>query len=46
VKLRAEADEVVVLYAPDPFRAIGFFYRDFAQITDDEVLRLMDTFRS
>jgi len=39
--LAADADEVVVLATPEPFRAVGAWYRDFAQTTDEEVLRLL-----
>ena len=33
-----EADEVVVLETPEPFFAVGEWYRDFSQTTDDEVV--------
>jgi predicted phosphoribosyltransferase len=36
--LRDEADEIVILSAPDPFVAVGRWYRDFDQTTDDEVV--------
>jgi putative phosphoribosyl transferase len=36
--LRAEVDEVVCLMQPTPFHAIGLYYRDFHQLTDDEVV--------
>ncbi|MCA1819556.1 MAG: erythromycin esterase family protein, partial [Halobacteriales archaeon] len=39
--LTAEADEVVVLEQPADFRAVGLWYRDFAQTEDDEVMRLL-----
>ena len=35
------ADEVVCLEAPEQFHAVGAFYRDFAQVTDDEVTALL-----
>jgi predicted phosphoribosyltransferase len=35
--LRAEVDEVVCAFSPHPFYAVGFWYADFAQTTDDEV---------
>jgi len=35
--LRTEADEVVCLMTPDTFRAVGMWYDDFHQTTDDEV---------
>ena len=37
-RLRAEADEVVVLETPQPFLAVGEWYRDFDQTTDDQVV--------
>ena len=40
VELRQQA-EVVCLETPVPFRAVGQFYRDFAQISDAEVTRLL-----
>ena len=39
--LRAEADDVVCLYTPMLFYAVGQFYDDFAQTTDDEVVFLL-----
>ncbi|MTE00786.1 phosphoribosyltransferase [Paracoccus sp. YIM 132242] len=36
--LRAAADEVICLRIPDPFRAVGLHYRDFAQVADAEVI--------
>ena len=35
--LRGEADEVVCLATPEPFRAIGCWYVEFPQLSDDEV---------
>lgn len=40
--LNQEADEVVCLYTPHPFKAVGRWYRDFRQTTDDEVARLLN----
>lgn len=39
--LRAEADEVVCMATPYPFRAVGLWYRDFPQTTDEEVHDLL-----
>lgn len=39
--LRAEADEVVCAFTPDPFYAVGLWYEDFSQTTDDEVRTLL-----
>jgi putative phosphoribosyl transferase len=44
-KLRREADRVVCLYMPDPFYAIGEFYEDFDQTTDEEVIELLQRCR-
>ena len=40
-KLKKIADEVVVLYAPDFFNAVGEFYKDFEQVEDESVLGIM-----
>lgn len=40
-KLRAEADEVICLATPEPFLAIGQWYRDFSQTSDEEVRDLL-----
>jgi putative phosphoribosyl transferase len=37
-RLRAEADRIVVLETPEPFLAVGEWYRRFDQTTDDEVV--------
>lgn len=39
--VRPWADEVVCLEAPAFFDAVGRFYGDFAQVEDDEVVRLL-----
>lgn len=36
--LRDEADVVICPFAPSRFMAVGEWYRDFAQVTDEEVL--------
>ena len=40
--LASEADEIVCLAAPEPFFAVGEHYDDFAQTTDEEVVRLLE----
>jgi putative phosphoribosyl transferase len=40
--LHAAADEVVCPLAPEGFTAVGEFYRDFRQVEDAEVTRLLD----
>ncbi|MBS0586629.1 phosphoribosyltransferase family protein [Nitrosomonas sp.] len=37
-KLHGKADRIVCLSAPDNFYAVGQFYADFPQVTDDEVI--------
>jgi putative phosphoribosyl transferase len=39
--LRREVDEVVCLWTPEPFFAIGLHYVDFHQIGDNEVVELL-----
>ena len=40
-ELKKQADKVICLYTPEYFSAIGQFYRDFTQTTDDEAIRLL-----
>lgn len=40
--LEPEVDEIVCLETPRAFGAIGFFYRDFRQISDEEVIEILD----
>lgn len=37
-KLQGKADRIVCLLSPDDFYAVGQFYADFPQVTDDEVI--------
>jgi predicted phosphoribosyltransferase len=39
--LRRDADAVVCAAMPSPFRAVGLWYRDFPQATDEEVRQLL-----
>lgn len=43
--LRQEADAVVCALSPDPFDAVGLWYDDFEQTTDDEVRALLERAR-
>lgn len=45
-ELRGEADEVVCLEQPADFGAIGYYYRDFRQLSDDEVIATLEAFDS
>jgi putative phosphoribosyl transferase len=40
-RLKEKADEVIVLATPEPFEAVGLWYRQFPQIEDEEVLKLL-----
>jgi predicted phosphoribosyltransferase len=41
-QLAREADEVVCAETPSPFHAVGLWYRNFPQSTDDEVRQLLE----
>ena len=38
---RAEADDVICAITPEPFQAVGLWYEDFSQTSDDEVRELL-----
>lgn len=40
-KILEVADELVVLSIPTPFYAVGQFFSDFSQVTDDEVISIL-----
>jgi predicted phosphoribosyltransferase len=40
-EFREEADQIVCLRTPEPFRAVGLWYEDFSQTTDEEVHELL-----
>jgi putative phosphoribosyl transferase len=39
--LNQVADEVIVLYSPLSFEAVGQFYQDFSQVSDNEIKEIM-----
>ena len=39
--LREMVDELEVLATPEPFYAVGAFYEDFRQVSDEEVVQLL-----
>ena len=41
-QFRAEVEEVVCARTPEPFHAVGAWYRNFTQTTDDEVRDLLN----
>jgi len=40
-ELKREVDEVICLRTPEPFSAVGLWYEDFSQTTDEEVRELL-----
>jgi predicted phosphoribosyltransferase len=40
-QLRSEADEVICAIEPEPFHAVGLWYEDFSQTSDEEVRDLL-----
>ena len=40
-KIKELADQMIILYTPDPFYSVGQFYRAFPQICDNEVIEIM-----
>jgi putative phosphoribosyl transferase len=41
IRLQAETDETVFLESPEPFLSVGRWYRDFPQLTDEEVRAML-----
>jgi putative phosphoribosyl transferase len=44
-ELASDADQIVCIRRPDPFVAVGLWYRDFAPTTDTEVRALLEDAR-
>ncbi len=40
-EMKAEADEAICAITPEPFYAVGLWYEDFSQTTDEEVRELL-----
>jgi predicted phosphoribosyltransferase len=40
-QLKAQADDVICAITPEPFHAVGLWYEDFTQTTDEEVRDLL-----
>ncbi len=43
-RLRGEVDALICLQTPESFGAIGYFYRDFRQVSDEEVVEILKRF--
>jgi putative phosphoribosyl transferase len=41
ITLSAQVDRMVCLHSPEPFRAVGLWYRKFPQLSDKEVIDLL-----
>jgi putative phosphoribosyl transferase len=41
-RLRRDADDVICPLTPEPFSAVGLWYADFSQTTDNEVRQLLE----
>jgi len=41
-ELRAEVDQLVCILTPEPFHAVGAWYHDFSQTTDDAIRELLE----
>jgi predicted phosphoribosyltransferase len=39
--LKSEVDDIICAITPEPFRAVGLWYQDFSQTTDEEVRELL-----
>jgi putative phosphoribosyl transferase len=44
--LRGQADDIICLESPDPFVAVGVHYDDFRQVSDAEVIELIEGTRA
>lgn len=40
-EIKKVVDDLVCLTSPEDFKAVGQFYRNFAQVSDDEVKQLL-----
>jgi predicted phosphoribosyltransferase len=45
-ELARECDEAVFLATPEPFQSVGRFYRQFDQVTDEQVINALDEIAS
>jgi putative phosphoribosyl transferase len=39
--LSAVVDQIICLYTPEPFGAVGYYYENFSQVDDQEVIELL-----
>lgn len=43
--LRSQTDDLICLLIPDELEAVGLWYRNFEQVSDEEVVRLLENVR-
>ena len=43
--LSGEVDELITVLIPETFYGVGAFYKDFAQVSDEEVIECLDKLR-
>jgi len=41
----AEVDDLICLHSEEPFHAVGMYYRDFSQVSDEQVIALLSEYR-
>lgn len=41
VRLKSEVDNIIALEIPDSFNAVGQFYKEFPQVSDEEIVKLL-----
>lgn len=41
-ELKTLVDDLIYLHSPDGFMSVGLYYKDFAQVTDDEVVDMLN----
>jgi len=45
IALRSEADDLICPHQPEPFWAVGYYYRHFEPVLDEEVARILAAYR-
>jgi len=43
-ELEQAADKLIILYLPEIFNAVGQFYKDFSQVSDEDVKKIMEKY--
>jgi putative phosphoribosyl transferase len=44
-QLKEQVDDIICAVTPEPFYAVGLWYQDFSQTTDEEVRELLERAR-